>query len=304
MSAYQQKLDRAREIVESYNSSLPTGSETLNWSGVETDLKKVGGTTDEALREMAWEDLEAFGVPKLLSRQIVNQVFRKTEEQPKSKYLTASRVTMLTLRECFELYDISGDQNTAVTERLQKESNGKRCVVLEPDGSVNIDLSAKTLRELKDGFEERDVLTDDTGRALRIVRVGERPNVYFDENPLDPGRPLRGGVCDKSGRSWDNIPTNLRQLLYIALTHTKELVINSVDDIHTVLDRIAEKHRCQTGNHGDEAVQYVQRRYPRATLRFAELRETEQLPMLKIKGGKNGSSGKPNDPFYSPHVRT
>lgn len=297
MTAYQQKLARASEIIANHNSGLSDPSVPLDWAVIEAKIKELGGTTDNSLREMTWEDLQDCGIPRLLAREIANQVFRKSDEPVKSKYLSTSRVTMLTLQECFDLYDITGDQNTAVADRLMKESEGKRCVVLEPDGTVNVALSARTLRELKDGFGERDVLTDNFGRALRIVRVGERPNVYFDENPLDPGRPLRGGVCDKSGRSWDNVPTNVRQLLYIALAHTKELAINTVDDIHTVLDRIAEKH-------GDEAVQYVQRRYPRATLRFAELRETEQLPMLKIKGGKNGSSGKPNDPFYSPHVRT
>lgn len=295
MSVYEQKLARASELVANHNSGLSDPSTHLDWAAIEKEIKAFGGTTDQTLQEMTWEDLQDCGVPRLLARQVANQIFRKSDEAPKTKYLSANRVTMLTLRECFELYDISGDQNSAVADRLQKESEGKRCVVLEPDGAVNIDLSARTLRELKDGFDERDVLTDKDGRALRIVRVGERPSVYFDENPLDPGRPLRGGVCDKSGRSWDAIPMNVRQLVYIALTHTKELVIKSVDDIHDLMDRVEESSNAQ---------QFVSRRYPRAALRFNELRETEQLPMLKIKGGKNGPT-KPNDPFFSsPHVRT
>lgn len=296
MSAYEQKLISASAIVSDHNSALSGDSPKIVWETVVSKIKESGGTTDASLREMTWEDLQLCGLPRVLARQIANQVFRKSDEPAViAKPLTSGRVTMMTLAECFSLYDITGESNAPITDRLLKESKGLRCVVLNEDGSVNAQHSATALREIKDGLSDRDVFTD-KGKVYRVVKVGERPDVYFDENPLMPGQPLRSGTCDRSNRSWDNITQNVRQLLYIAVTQTKELTIMSVDDIHRILDSLKALAP-------SDALQYVLERYPRANIRFMDLQQTNQLPMLKIKSGysKNGGS---NDPFYSKHVRT
>lgn len=291
---YAQKLQEAEQIVNAHYDQLPSGSAKVVWKDIIAKIQAFGGTTQESLRELTWEDLEQCGLPRLLARRIANQVFRAVPKETTAKPLTANRILALSFPELFANYDINGEHNPAVADRLRTESGGKRCVVLNQDGSVNVEASSKVLRQLKDGLPEVDTITI-KDQCLRVVKVGDRPNLYFDQNPLFPHEVLRDNVCDKIGRSYENIALAVRQVLFLALTKTKELTIGCADDAHSVLDAVEARA---------DQLSFVKNRYRRAGLLFDDLQSTGELPTLRrTQKSFNGGNGGKNDPFGQ-HIRT
>lgn len=84
-SSYDHKVTAAQAIVEEHNSHIDDAdSEShLSWDDILIKLKKMGGTTEETLREMTWEDIQDCGVPRILARRIANQVFRQNDDEKK-----------------------------------------------------------------------------------------------------------------------------------------------------------------------------------------------------------------------------
>lgn len=290
MSVYDQKLSQASVLLSEHNSRVPNPEQKLDWEAIKTKIVALGGTNDDTLREMSWEDLQECGIPKLLARQIANQVFRKsadTSERP----ISVVKASTLSFLELFTNYDPTGERNPAVTERLKNESGGKRCVVFNQDGTVNAEESVKMLRDLRDFPEKESVSVG--GKLLQVLKVGESLNQYFDENPLFPGQKLRNGICDISGRSWAKVPHEARQILFLAVTGTEEIEVGNAEDAHRILDIV----EC------DDPVGKVQARYQQAALSLQKLNELQRAPTLKI-ARKSSSSKGPNDPFFSQHKRT
>lgn len=294
VSVYEQKLKDAESVISDHNQHLAEG-EKLQWSSILGKIKSYGGTSVETLREMTWEDLQDCGIPRVLARRIANQIFRKREDAA-PKPLKPGKVLGLTFEQLFEQYDPFGERNPAVTERLEKESKGARCVVFNRDGSVNAVESAQLLRDLKDDCPERETVSTNEG-MLRVYRVGEGPNRFRDENPLYPGESLRRGVCEHTNRSWDSVPLTVRQIVYLAVSQTEELVISDIEDAHRVLDVLS----------GEDVVAKVEARYPQAALKLRDLEDVGQSPTLKIRRGqKRRTRPSSNDPFYGGkgHIRT
>ncbi len=192
----------------------------------------------------------------------------------------------------FEHYDPVGERNSLVNERLQKESDGKACVVFDGD-KVDAALSADTLRELKQGLPERSTIIVN-GKVSRLYCVGDTPNQYWDENPLYPGEPLRAGeTCPHTHFSWAGVRFCVRQLLYLALTETKEIHIDDTEGAHRIVDLLRD----------DGHVNKLTMRFPEASARLHDQSNTGNAPTLKLAKNGEPKSNRPNDPFYK-HVRT
>lgn len=288
-SAYDQKISTASELVNKHNERLQNDDHKLKWEEILANLHAAGGTTDEALQAVTWEDLEDCGLPKILARQIANTIFRKKEEkQSKPKSLTVNRVSGMDFDELLQNYDPDGERNSAVTDRLRNESGGCKFIVFNDDGSVNVEVSVKLLRELKKGLGE--VPHHNIGGVLqKTYCVGERPREYNDENPLLPGRVLRDECCQNTNRSWEGVPLKARQIIYLACTRSGELTVRDNENIHNVLDVVTADL--------EAAVEKVTSRYPKAALMYKELDELSNLPALKLKPGQ--ANGRRNDPFSS-----
>lgn len=292
MSSYQEKLDAAHSIIEEHNSNVEDDLYRLDYEAFVKNLKAIGGTTDKALINCQWEDIESCGVagnkiPRLLAKQI-SKVFRKTQDA-KPKYVSEKRASLLTTRELLEFY--KPREQDAVWQRLKTLSQGEPCIVFKVDGNVHINASATLLDEIREGFEAREVYVVD-GRPFTIYRVGEVIDSYVDENPLVPGMALRGSdqTCDKTTRSWKNVAHEVRVGLRLAL-ETGELKIVQLGDMHNVLDALVGKTE-------DEQRQYLAR-YPKAGLRYNELEDEGNLPRLKIKRSQLGRKrGRKQDPFF------
>ncbi len=296
---YQQKLDEARTLLTQHNSQIPAEvtAGRVDVNKFFNSLTAAGGTNDAALSQCAWEDLQEFGLPKLLARQVAT-IFRNKEEKKEEKptVLKKSKVEAMTVSELVAHYD-PRTPASLVTERLNVLLPGKRFIVFKQDGTVDATVSAKLASEILDGYPERELYSlDDV--PTKTYRVGERPDQSFDENPLYPGRVLRpDGDCDQTNRSWSGVPLEVKQILYLALStnnhqSTGELRVTCIDDAHDVMDLIV-------GKDDADALKVVRRRYTKATALLKELQSQGKAPSLKVFRKPVNGGNKSNDPFGS-----
>ena len=285
---YDQKIQSSREAVESHNSNV---SEKIKFEDFLDKLQKLGGTSEEALATCSFEDLESCGLPRILAKMI-SKKFRKKDESGsnKSSYVSAKKAEAMTSQELVERYN-PRDVKNAVGQRLKGLSNGKRCIVFNIDGTVNVEESVKMLNALSDGYDELDTVTC-AGSVLQVYKVGDKLDFFADIDPIN-NKPLRpDGTCQMTGRSWGKVSQKVRQMINIAHRVTQELKIDNIDDIHDIID-IAEK---------DGAEQHFRLRYRKASLRFDEMEKMGGLPVLKVRLGSSRSiDRKENNPFYAAH---
>lgn len=295
MSSYKEKLDAAQSIIDEHNGNVDA-EDRIDFDAFVNNLKRIGGTTDKALVNCQWEDIESCGVygeagkpiPRLLAKQI-SKVFRKTTEA-RPKHVTEKRAAAMSARELLDHYDPR--ERNPVFERLSSLSQTKPCIVFNDDGSVNTEASATLIEEIREGYEPRDIYVID-GKPYKAHTVGEVVDSFVDENPLDPGKALRGSdqICDQTTRSWKNISHQVRVAVRLAL-ETGELRITQLGDIHNVLDALIGKTEA-------EQLQWVSTRYIQAALRYKELEAEGRLPRLKLKRGRDVTrAGRKQDPFF------
>jgi hypothetical protein len=293
MSSYEQKIESARSIFEQHNLNVDE-ADKLDFDIFLKNLRKAGGTTEAALKLCKWEDIEKWGainnpIPCLIARQI-SQIFRQQKDK-RSKVITYKKSLVMNMRELLEVYDPR--ESNAVYERLAHLAKDLPCIVFNEDSSINVDASVECLNDIREGhLEPRDVYILN-GIPQKVHYVGSKPNSVVDENPLIPGSALRGAdqVCNKTYRSWKDVPHKARILCCLAL-ETKELKITQVGDIHSTLNLFVDKI-------GDEATKVVAQRFPQASLVYKELELQGNLPTLKLVRGK--LSAKKQDPFYGGH---
>lgn len=299
--SYQDKMAAACQIVTQHNTTLGSDATPLDWDAIQAAIIKMGGTSEQALESATWEDLQECGIPKILARTIA-AAFRKAAPPEKAGppfgfrgSITTQRAAGLTYEALFTHYDPTGELNPAVFARLEELAGGNPVVIFDGTGKdADPTLSAKRLREVKDGHRAKDeIVVDNVVR--NVYRIGESPTAFVYENPLFPGEMLRPGhICDTTERSWDGVPLEIRQTLYLAVSKTGELTISSPGDVHDVLDYV------QNGSPERIAV-----RYPKATGLLRELKDAESAPSLRLKHGKKArQSAQANDPFFGKHRRT
>jgi hypothetical protein len=291
--SYQQKLEEARALLTQHNSQIPEDSKNrVNVDQFFTKLVAAGGTNNAGLSQCAWEDLQEFGLPKLLARQVA-QIFRaKEEKKDEPVVLKRSKVEAMGVGELIAHYHPRN--KNLIYDRLEEMLRNKRFVVYDKDGSVNCEASTKLANELLDDYPEREfyTLNDEPTKAYK---VGERPDQSFDENPLYPGRVLRpDGDCDQTNRSWSGVSLEVRQTLYLAVKTTGEVRINSINDAHYILDLVVGKDEVL-------AVKTVRQRFVKASATLKEMYKQGTAPSLKIFK-KPSDGGTPNNPFGA-HVK-
>lgn len=292
--SYQDLLSKVKALVEEHNQNAGEKAR-VKWEDFQDNLQAAGGTNEKALAACKFEDLEGFGLPRLIARQAA-EIFRETNNDssktPSKRRITENLARHMTAREAFEYYD-PRDIDTPLGKRLQELSRGLRCVVFNSDGSVNSEVSAKLVEEIRDGYPERESYSID-GMPVQIYRIGEKAFDFKDENPIYKGRMLRpDGTCDQLNRSWAGVSMKAKQMVYLAVNVTGEIVINGINDAQNVLDM------CLT----DDASVKLCQRYPKTALKYSELDVEGLLPKLRIKS-TCVVNGKPNDPFHGGHKRT
>lgn len=296
----QSRFEAALAIIAEHNAALAAGRDsltlvapgTIDAEKFETRLKAMGGTTEDRLKGLSYEDilecLPAYdGVkPKLLAKEIAKafrgkeEVVTATEKRPVSSK-TAERMT---IRELVEAFDADNSTN-AIGSQLARIAKGQAFIVYSSGRTVDVESTLKLLQEIKKGFSGRDDFNVN-GVPVQVYKLGEVPDNFADENPLWENRPLRpDGTCDQMGRSWEGVELSVRQLIKIAVEQGEIKV--SIDTAHDVLDMALSA----------EAMTKLRSRYRKSSLEFDRLAKTNQLPTLTLTLGspKSNSGGSLKD---------
>lgn len=289
-SGYDAKMQRAESLVAEFNKSLPNLA--IPEGELTNHLKNQGAINEAALAFVTEDDLKAIpSIPAILARQIVASFKEKTSTEEKPNHVSAKQADRMRFEQLLGNYN--PDNQDAVSRKLGDLSKGQPFIVFLPEGGVDVVTSTNLLKEIRAGFNARPNGTIEVkGTYHKIYKIGENPDVEFEENPIYPGRPLRpDGTCDQLNRSWGGVEKKVRQFLWIGVHETREIPI-TIDKAHDLLDKILQ------GDSRDRLLN-LQRRFQKTALRFQELSEDSRLPSLKIKGGKAAEPNLHNDPFQS-----
>ena len=284
---YETKMARVRALIEAFNASA---KDKIDVAAFEAKLKALGACDDKTLAHVSWEDLQECGLPRLLVRQVAEELRGKPEG---SDFISQKKVDRMRYEELIERYNPREDD--AVAKKLRELSGDKRFIVFRAasnaGGAVDQIATLRLLLELRRHLGEVPLSTDSSGLPAKTYKIGEVPNDELDENPIYAGRVLRtDDTCDQTLRSWKGIPLAVRQLVYLALNRTHEAKVASLGDAHDILDRCLEASKSATG------MEALHRRYPRADVLFAELSDKGELPRLKVRVGERAG----NHPFHQP----
>ncbi len=295
---YEEKIKAAKDVLSTYNSKQSEEGNRIEPEKFETDLAAAGGVDETTLGLFSWEDLMDLGIPegsekkmpKVIAKSIAN-IFRSKEEESihKPGRISSIAAERKDTKELLEAYD-PRDADAPVGRELAKRSKGKPFIVFNPDNTVDVTNSLLLFEEIRDGFEGRTIHVVE-GKPQRVYKVGHRPDTLVDQNPLYPEEVLyRDGICGQTNRSWKAVSLKARAIIYLAVTRTKEIVINQLKDAHDVMDLVV----------GADAENKINNRCPQAAILYGDLEKQGSLPSLKLMiDGSNGGVGgdRLNNPF-------
>lgn len=277
--SYDSRLATVHNIIEQHNSNVEENF--ISFEDFTQKLKNMGGSSEDTLKAISWEDLQECGLPKIMARRVAH-IFREESDNVdnNSSYISPKKAYMLSDKDLIKRYDPK-DFDSPISKRLNEISNGLPFIVFDDNGNVLLNETEVVLKDIRNGLPPIETYFSGN-RPLQVYRVGEKPDSYVNENPIYPGRVLRGGdVCDQTGRSWEGISEDIRKLLYIAINDTKEIKVETVQNANDILDRIVSK------NNKFDSLRCL---YPKASKRYDELSKIGNLPLMKIKLGKDSKS--------------
>lgn len=277
------KLGRVLALIQEHNNRVEDKSDAIDVGEFQRKLKKLGGTTEEALAECKWEDLESCGLPRILARKAAEIFRERAGYDPDSlSPKTISRMNVLHLLQKYNISEPGGD----IAKELHSRSQGKKFIVLLKNG-IDVLKSMELFNEIiVKRFPERDFVQVD-GYDCRVISPLDGKSESFDESPIFIGRILRpDGTDDQLNRSWEGVPMRVRQLIRVAVLQG-ELKPNQ-EKAHDTLDIAI----------GVDAEKKLRARYKRSSVIFNELEESGDLPKLKVARSSSVSAIR-NDPFYS-----
>ena len=271
MATLESKVSAAKKLLRDHLSSLG-----MEWQPVTDEMTKklqeMGATSVEALEEVSEDDLASIGIPPLVARRVVKLFGGATNaDQPKQIVLIDDDPEKLARRlkpaDLVAEYDPNEPDN-AFGDRLQQIANGRRFLVFNDDGNVDVKTSTRILQDLRDNYGERtSVIVNGTTR--QTYHVGERPARYGDEHPLCHGELLYSDGYSSKNVEWGSVDFRVRQLLYLAV---------KCNEIKMDREREREIFDLVQGKTFDEVCE----NFVEAALKFKELEGGQQLPSLKV----------------------
>jgi hypothetical protein len=186
--------------------------------------------------------------------------------------------------ELIEAYTL--DALPEIIDELAKRSQNKAVMVYNRDKTLNKELSLKFLRDSRRKKVPETYAKN--GRAYILKKVGDFPEDIQEESPIIPGNILVDGYCDVSELDYSDVPMASRQFLRLIVQHNDhggsrmELV---------KLVKMAEK-----------GVEELSNIFPSVANEFERLKETGNLPSLKVLNSNNEANGK-SDPFGNGNKR-
>ena len=299
---YEKMWEAALAVIKTHNTAVGVGADNTPNQGFvdpqqfKTCITVMGGMDAQSLNGISYEQIlpclpnvqtpNGTIKPMVLAQRIA-QTWRqmyKAEGGPvtddEKRPVSCKKADRMTPRELVESFDPTED-SSPVARRLAAMSKGEPFIVFESGRKVDVETTLKLLLEIKDSGMKGRPNYEVGGKIKRTYKVGQLPNNEVDENPLYPGRPLRpDGTCDQTQRSWEGVPLEFRQLVYMAVG-TGELVV-TLENAHNILDIVL----------GTNAEKTLRQRYRQAAMQFDE--SPKDRPDLRIRlneesvGGSNG----------------
>ena len=281
--SHKDKLASAIALIQSHNDLIEDKENFIDTTAFQKKLKALGGTTEDALQECTWEDLENCGLPRILARKVATLFRAAPKTDP--DYTSPKAAQKMADLYLIQKYDPSVP-NSPIAKELDARANGKRFVVFHSAGTVNVEKTSELLNELLKRWPEREYVEVD-GRHLRTYRVGDGKSELAEESPLYPGRALRpDGTDDQLGRSWDGVAQPIRQLIYVAVTQTREIAPSNTTS-HDTLDMALLP----------DGEKKLRARCRKASALLDELLDAGNAPKLKITRG-GAANTRVSDPFF------
>ena len=294
--SYETKMSALEAILADHNKAMQASvnpatpgmnkAAILDIQLIKNNLLIMGATSEQALAQSSFEDLESCGIPKLLAKTVA-QVFRNGPTPEKQKdglgWVSERSAERMTLEELVARYN--PEQTNAISKKLASLSHGGRFLAFSDGNTVDVATSVKLLDEIQKGYGERPLGGINVDGVMKpLYKVGEKPDNLVDENPLYPGRALRpDGTCDQLNRSWAGVGLKIRQIIFLVKTE-KEIGNITIEGAHTILDMALMPSADMT----------LSARYPKAAMAWEKASKQGTLPTLKIELGKQVN--KPNDP--------
>ena len=244
-------------------------------------LSLIGGTSDERCKGLSHEEItECFvpidGIyPKLLIKEIA-KIFRGKEDSgyatsnsslKEKKYLSSKDVSKMSTRELVENYSVDESESN-VTKRLKEISKGMKCVVFK-NKLPDVEKTFLLIQEIIKNYPERKFFVEGN-EVYETYKIGDNPYDLVDENPIYVNRPLRlDESCDQTGRSWNGVSTEIRQFVRLISVTIGNV---NLETAHKLIDYAISADPIKT----------LSMYYPAAKLEFNRLKDSGDLPKLKI----------------------
>jgi len=286
----QQKLESALAVIREHNETIggPDQEGYVNPEEFAKNVKLAGGTSESRLSGFTYEDIAEF-LPTVhvihgntgktmkpigLARNIA-QIWRAKEDA--TKLVGSKKAERMSPRELIE--NLDPEEDNPVYKKLAEIAKDEPFIVFNSGKTVDVETTLKLLIEIKKGYPGRQHIEVE-GNVKKVYRIGELPEDHVDENPLYPNRPLRpDGTCDQTGRSWEGVSLNVRQLVRIAMKmgDIKNIDLDKANMIHDMV--------LQEG-----AFEKLKKRYPKSAIEFERLESLDELPKLRITIKVGGQS--------------
>jgi len=176
------------------------------------------------------------------------------------------------------------DAPVNIIAEMKKRGDDKRFIVFGSDGNIDVETTVTLLRLSR--RQPIPATYQVKGELVRVHRVGEFPQIHFEECPLHQEVVLAEGYCEKCKTSWSKIDMDKRVLVRVG----KMAIPSLGDDVEkrlTLMTELEEGSTPKILTTGEVKMLYD------------ELAEDGKLPILKRRASSsaNGSS----DPFYVHH---
>ncbi len=176
------------------------------------------------------------------------------------------------------------DCSSEILAELEKRSKGKKFVVFNKDGNVNVDATLTLLRQARKGSVTSTWLVD--GTLKDVHPLGLFPKSKIEICPLFPEIVLIDGYSDRLKDTWKGIPMDVRIAVRVARDigfidiNSKAHLARFMSDLRSVLN----------------PKEWILSISPEIRKKYEELQEMNRLPILTKRPSlaKNGTA----DPFY------
>lgn len=178
-----------------------------------------------------------------------------------------------------------------VLGQVEAALGGTPIIVINEDGSINREETVAYITSLQTGFDapEDDIFYGSDGIGRQLIKVGVDAQSVYDMDPLRPGVALPLAGMGFARVRWNDVGTDVRQLVYLATEVTHELDPDDPAQQQWLRDNIKP---------GVKRLNLAYQ-FPKANMQWNSANAMGTLPNLKVRLTRTGRK-----PELRPRART